>query len=140
MTIGSTLVLCGFVVEAGYAAQVTLKWEQNKKSNLAGYKVYFDTKSINNNGQNGYRFYYVIPDKNKTKATISNLNSGTKYYFAVTAYNYKGKESNYSKEIQQFSFLKQILKFLPLLELSIYISNTINVKLLLLCLSIVDFG
>ena len=74
-----------------YAAQVTLEWDPNTESDLAGYRVYYGTAS---------RSYSNSTDVgNKTIHRISDLNDGTTYYFAVTAYDSSDNESSYSAEL-----------------------------------------
>ena len=73
------------------AAQVTLSWDANTEPNLAGYKVYYGVSSGN---------YQLYKDVGKTTTTsISSLQSGSTYYFAITAYDHSGSESEYSNEV-----------------------------------------
>ena len=74
-----------------HAAQVTLAWDANTDPSIAGYKVYYGSSS---------RSYQVVIDVGKiTTYTISNLQSGSAYYFATTDYNTSGLESGYSNEV-----------------------------------------
>jgi hypothetical protein len=72
------------------AAEVTLQWDANTESDLAGYKVYIGTAS------GVYGAPMVIGKL--TTYTFANLPAGT-YYFAVTAYDTAGFESGYSNEV-----------------------------------------
>jgi hypothetical protein len=66
-------------------------WDPETDPNVAGYKVYYGTAS---------RSYQYNNDAGKnTTSTVSNLQTGTTYYFAVTAYNATGIESGYSAEV-----------------------------------------
>ncbi len=66
-------------------------WDPNIESNLAGYKFYSGLSS---------RDYNVVVDVgNQNEYTVSNLNSGITYYFAVTAYNTLDMESDFSNEV-----------------------------------------
>ncbi len=82
-------ILLGF--GAAQAASVTLGWNTVQSSSCQGYRVYYGTKSgnytanVNAGGSSSY--------------TVSNLQSGTKYYAAVTAYS-SSAESGYSTEVQ----------------------------------------
>ena len=79
-------------------ASVTLSWDVSDSntdgspsSDLAGYKVYYGTSSTN--------YTKSINVGNNTRIVISDLQTGTKHYIAVTAYNVSGNESDYSDEI-----------------------------------------
>ena len=75
-----------------YAADVTGSWDANTESDLAGYKIYYGTESGN---------YTVSLDVgNATSATIDSLDSNTTYFFAVTAYDNAGNESDLSAEVR----------------------------------------
>jgi VCBS repeat-containing protein len=78
-------------VQCASAVQVTLAWYPNTDSDLAGYKVYYGTSSGN------YGFHYDAG--NSTSYKVSNLQAGSTYYFAATAYDVYGNESDFSKEI-----------------------------------------
>src|SRR6185503_18788678 len=70
---------------------VTLAWDANLETDLAGYKAYYGTSS---------RAYSFVADAaNVTSLTISNLQEGLTYYFAATAYNTSGLESDFSAEV-----------------------------------------
>ena len=60
-----------------FAAQVTLAWDPNTESDLAGYRVHYGTAS------NSYSVHIDV--HNVTTYTVSNLASGN-YFFAVKAY------------------------------------------------------
>ena len=72
------------------AADVTLAWDPNSETDLAGYKVYYGTAS-------GV-FGAPITLGKVTTYTVTGLAPGT-YYFAVTAYNAAGLESGFSNEV-----------------------------------------
>lgn len=74
----------------GHAASVQLQWDQNTEADLAGYKVYSSEESASLDGST------PLDVQNQTTATISGLDSGKSYKFAVTAYNTSGAESTYS--------------------------------------------
>jgi len=73
-----------------YAADVTLQWDPNIETDLAGYKVYYGTGSRS----------YSAPISLGLQATytVTGLAPGT-YYFAVTAFNRDGLESAFSNEV-----------------------------------------
>ena len=75
--------------ERANAAQVTLAWDES--DGAAGYKIYSGTTS------NSYT--WVVDVGNVTSYTTENLTDGYTYYFAATAYDESGLESDYSDEV-----------------------------------------
>ncbi len=73
------------------AAQVTLAWDANTETDLAGYKLYYGTAS-------GSYPNSATLDK-VTTHTLSGLTEGVTYYFALTAFDTENFESGYSNEI-----------------------------------------
>src|SRR5574337_1872906 len=59
------------------ASTVTLAWNASTSTNIAGYKIYYGTSSHNYTG--------TLSVSNATSGIISNLATGTTYYFAATA-------------------------------------------------------
>ena len=80
-----------FAYTSAPAFHLTLEWDSNVDEDLAGYIVYYGTNSKN--------YKYDVDVGDETSCTVSNLKSGKKYYFAVTAYDEEGNESAYSAEI-----------------------------------------
>jgi hypothetical protein len=74
------------------AGQITLAWDPNTESDLAGYRVHYGTAS-------GSYSTTVDVDKSNTTCTITNLTAGQTYYFAASAYNAAGDSSGYSNEV-----------------------------------------
>ena len=73
------------------ALHITLAWDSNDEPGLAGYIVFYGTQS---------RYYdYDVDVGNHNSVTISGLAEDVTYYFAVTAYDTEGNESNFSQEI-----------------------------------------
>ena len=68
---------------------VTLVWDINADPKTAGYNVYYGAAS---------RTYTNMINTPNTTVTIGNLVGGATYFFAVTAYNNLGLESDYSFE------------------------------------------
>jgi len=73
----------------------TVSWNSNTEPDLAGYRVYYGTQS----GQYDQAKGNGIVVTGATNYTISGLNLGTRYYFAVTAFDTSGNESGYSQEV-----------------------------------------
>ena len=89
--LGVVLVLAALTASAQGQTSVTLAWDRCAGTNIEGYKIYYGVAS---------RTYTNASNVgNVTNATISSLISGKIYYFAATAYNTSGLESDYSTEI-----------------------------------------
>jgi hypothetical protein len=89
--LSSFFCLLFILVPVAEAAKVTLAWDPNVDEDLAGYIVYYGSASRD--------YDYDIDIGDETSCTISGLYSGTTYYFAVTAYDIDGNESQFSNEI-----------------------------------------
>jgi hypothetical protein len=73
------------------AADVSLAWDASVSEGILGYKVYTGLAS---------RTYRVpITIGNQTTYTVMGLLPGATWYFAVTAYDAAGNESDYSNEV-----------------------------------------
>ncbi|RMF86917.1 MAG: hypothetical protein D6736_13990 [Nitrospinota bacterium] len=80
------------------AAQIEFVWsppqfntDGTPLTNLAGYKLYYGRSSRN--------YEFVIDVGNRTSYTLSGLEPEQTYYFALTAYNTSGHESEFSPEL-----------------------------------------
>ena len=67
-----------------------LAWNPNPDPSVAGYNVYY--------GGASRTYTNVLSVGNTTNVTINGLLEGRDYYFAVTAYDASGNESDYSAE------------------------------------------
>ena len=74
-----------------WAAQLGLLWDPSGDSDVVGYNVYYGTQS-------GH-YTTKVNAGNVTSYTVSNLQAGPTYYFASTAYDSYGYESDYSNEL-----------------------------------------
>lgn len=81
------------------SGQVELSWNVAKdNTGVKGYKIYYGRNSVTNDG--GTYEFDPIDVGNKITYTVENLENATAYYFAVTAYDEAGNESeNYSVEV-----------------------------------------
>ncbi|UCE05504.1 MAG: fibronectin type III domain-containing protein [bacterium] len=70
---------------------IIVQWLPNSELDLAGYNVYY--------GKASRSYSNSIPAGLSTECTISNLQPGYEYFFAVTAYDTAGNESQYSEEV-----------------------------------------
>jgi hypothetical protein len=89
-----------FFPHDAYSAQATLTWAASTTNvdgtpltNLAGYKIYYGTASAN--------YSQNVDVGNVTTSTVSSLNDGLTYFFAVTSYDSSGVESAYSNEVSK---------------------------------------
>jgi len=76
---------------ASASSGVALAWNRSEDCNVVGYHVYYGPSSC------VYTNEVVVGDV--TNATVQGLLSGSKYYFAVTAYDNLGLESLPSNEV-----------------------------------------
>ena len=74
-----------------YASVLTLAWDSNTEDDLAGYKIYYGTLS------GDYDFTRDVGDV--TQYTVRGLEPETRYYLALTAYDFSGNESDFSGEV-----------------------------------------
>lgn len=80
-----------FWVLNSQARELIVSWDQNTEADLAGYKIYYGTSS---------KQYTQFIDVGKvTSFTVTGLTEGTKYFFAVTAYDTAKNESDFSQEV-----------------------------------------
>jgi len=70
---------------------VTLAWDPNPEPDVSGYKIHYGNASRN--------YPYSTNVGNVTTATVYGLQEGLVYFFAVTAHNTSGLESDYSNEV-----------------------------------------
>ena len=82
-----TLIL----VPCCFSAQVTVAWDKNSETDIAGYKMHYGTTSGN--------YDYSVDVGNSTSCSISGLTEGTTYFLAATAYNTNNVESSFSEEL-----------------------------------------
>lgn len=90
VTIGGLLVS----VLALWAAQsVTLGWNPNTETNLAGYRLHYGW------APRGYDYVVQVKAPATQVTLTNNLQVGKTNYFAVTAFTTDGMESDYSEEL-----------------------------------------
>lgn len=76
-------------------ATATLSWAPIADPIVQGYMIHYGTASRVQAGS----YPWSINTEGHTTYTITDLQRGTTYYFAVTAYNATGLESEYSEEV-----------------------------------------
>lgn len=92
---GLTLVLLAPAqnVPAQAAGAVTLTWDANQESDLAGYKLYASTSP------GAYAAPIATLPKDVTTERVTGLQTDTTYYFVVTSFDTSGNESGPSNEV-----------------------------------------
>lgn len=92
-----TLTLCSPGV---FAADVTLGWDPNIEGDVEGYGVYFSQDAP---GPPYSLFGYIalneLNNSDSPTVTVTDLEKGSRYYFAVTAYDSSGNESAFSNSV-----------------------------------------
>jgi len=83
------------------ALDITLQWDANTETDLAGYKVYYKTETSgpSYNGIGAVEGNSPIDVGNVTQFTLHDLDEDVTYFFAVTAYNTDELESGFSNEV-----------------------------------------
>jgi hypothetical protein len=84
------LTASGATAPASYNAVLT--WDRSPNSSVAGYRVHYGTASRN--------YTDSVVAGNVMTTTVGGLTSGSSYYFAVTAYDASGAQSDFSNEVR----------------------------------------
>jgi len=92
--------------QVGHARDVTLSWNPNTESDLAGYKIYYDTDSgpsynpaAEDRATSNPDGPPIVVGSDVTEVTITGFRNDRPYYLAITAFNDAGIESEYSLEV-----------------------------------------
>lgn len=98
--IGLFFLMAWLCAVPAYAADVTLAWDPNQEADLEGYAVYYRS-STPGPPYNLFGYFTTddLSDPANPTVTVTGLNKGANYYFAVTAYNTKGNESGFSNTV-----------------------------------------
>jgi hypothetical protein len=89
--VGAVLLSVGLAEYASAQSSVTLAWDPSTGSEVAGYRLY--------EGGASKAYTNTIDTGNVTTQSVSGLTAGGTYFFAVTAYDTNGLESDFSNEI-----------------------------------------
>lgn len=90
-TSATVLLITALAPAARAQSTVTLAWDPSPGGAIAGYRLY--------DGPASRTYTNVLDVGSATTATVSNLIRGTTYFFAATAYDTNGLESDYSSEV-----------------------------------------
>ncbi len=92
-------LLSGMICISGIAqaASVTLTWQRNQEPDIAGYKIFYGTASHN------YKNSITVNDRANQPLTrsytVTGLQEGSTYYFAIKAFDLAGQQSDFSDEV-----------------------------------------
>jgi hypothetical protein len=101
-TVSASLLfsLLACFTSSAFAAEATLAWNPNTETDVEGYGVYF---SQDDPGPPYSLFGYVtlseLSDSGNPTFTVTGLETDTRYYFAVTAFDTAGNESDFSSSV-----------------------------------------
>ena len=95
-------------------ANVVLAWDASPSGEVTGYRVYWGAAS---------RCYTNVLATTNLIATVTNLQRGVTYYFAVTAFTATGLESEFSNEV---SYTAPARPVAPILRLSMAASRELQ--------------
>jgi len=97
---GLFFIISAFFSSSAFAVDVTLAWDPNSEPDVEGYGVYFGR---DDSGPPYNLFGYValtqLSDPGSPFFTVTGLEKGSRYYFAVTAYDSAGNESAFSNPV-----------------------------------------
>ena len=110
------LIAFSLLASFAHAFNVTIEWDANQESNIAGYTVYMGLQS---------RDYATSIDAGPvTQQSIQSLTPGHAYYFAVTAYDTDGLESEFSEEVSYTP--NEATTATPLTNVTVYAGNWLS--------------
>ncbi|MBN1671579.1 MAG: hypothetical protein JXR37_11125 [Kiritimatiellae bacterium] len=130
---GVTLLGLGLAAHAATIA-VQASWYPNSEPDLGGYRLYWGTTSrgsATQPSQFSYASHQDVGVSATPSATVSGLDDGTTYYFALTASDTNGNESAFSAEAifgpgREFTAYNDLAWFSPQASLNITILTTTN--------------
>lgn len=106
LTLAAAYAVKAQLAPANRPANVVLAWDPPPSSEIAGYNLYWGAAS---------RCYTNLVSTSNLTATVTNLQRGVTYYFAVTAFTADGLESDFSNEV---SYTPAARPIAPVLRLS----------------------
>ena len=111
------LLLAVFFAGTAFAQTITLAWDANTGSNIAGYKVYYQTgiTSTGYTGTEADQGASPIDVGPNTTISLTGLDGSQPHTFVVTAYTTDGQESSYSAPVSSAAtIVNQAPSFNPL--------------------------
>ena len=95
LILSASLLLAALFPARLAASTLTLAWDPNAEGDLAGYNIYYGTRSRD--------YDSVIDAGNVSRYTLRGLEPETQYYLALTAYDSSRNESDFSAEVSGIS-------------------------------------
>lgn len=93
------ILLVLFLPAPALSAEVSLAWDPNRETDLAGYCAYYNSgNSTPHFSLSGCITLNELRDSNNPQIKLTGLNQGY-HCFAVTAFNTRGDESGYSNSV-----------------------------------------
>ncbi|HWN94042.1 MAG TPA: hypothetical protein VNT99_03330 [Methylomirabilota bacterium] len=104
------LIVLALLAPFAHVFGATLEWDANPETNVVGYRVYVGTQS---------REYSTLSDVGlATFKTIDSLQPEQPYFFAVTAYDSDGLESDFSDEVT-YTLHQELMTATPLTDATV---------------------
>lgn len=96
-------MVCVLVVPLtpAYALDITLQWDANRESDVAGYRLWYRVGSSGPpyDCRGAYEEPSPVAVGNVTQFTLHNLDDNQEYYFTLTAYDVEENQSYFSNEV-----------------------------------------
>ncbi len=86
------IAVTAIVALVSSSSAAVLEWDSTDEPQVAGYKAYIGMESRN--------YARVLDTQKQTWVALTGLDAGTTYYFAATAYDATGLESDFSDEVR----------------------------------------
>ena len=94
-----TVLIFSLVAAYAHAYDITLAWDPNTEPELAGYILYTRENEPESNFHQVDYYSLDEIDPNNPQGSVNELENSKTYFFAVTAINNDGLESNFSNQV-----------------------------------------
>lgn len=94
-----TVLIFSLVAAYAHAYDITLAWDPNTEPELAGYILYTRENEPESNFHQVDYYSLDEIDPNNPQGSVNELESSKTYFFAITAINNDGLESNFSNQV-----------------------------------------
>lgn len=94
-----TVLIFSLVAAYAHAYDITLAWDPNTEPELAGYILYTRENEPESNFHQVDYYSLDEIDPNNPQGSVNELEGSKTYFFAVTAINNDGLESNFSNQV-----------------------------------------